>query len=90
MTLTVGLRGYPEAILATAAATLDVSTPATAGEVVRSLAQGSPQLRDTLLRPDGVPRHSSKVIVDGTPVTHSARVHAGQSVVVLAALPCDG
>jgi hypothetical protein len=90
MILTVGLRGYPEAILATDAVTLDVSSSATAGEVVCSLAVDSPQLRDTLLRPDGEPRQSSKVMVDGTSVMHSARVHAGQSVVVLAALPCDG
>jgi hypothetical protein len=90
MTVNVGLRGYPEAILAADSATVDIATSTTAGEIIRSVAAGSPQLREGLLRPDGVPRQSTKVIVDGVPVTHSTRFQAGQSVVILAVLPCDG
>jgi hypothetical protein len=90
MLLSVGLRGYPEAILGVDAVTLDVPESPTAAAVIKSLALRSPRLCDTLLREDGAPRQSSKVLTDGTPVSHASPLPASGTVTVLAALPCDG
>lgn len=90
MTLSVTLRGYPEAVLATDSITLEASPIATAGSVVRDLARLSPKLSDALLHANGVPRQTTKVLVDGTPVSHDANVSKAPSLVVLASLPCDG
>ena len=90
MTLSVTLRGYPEAILATDTIILEASPAATAGSVVRDLVRLSPKLDDALLHPNGVPRQTTKVLADGAPMSHSARVDERTSLVVLASLPCDG
>jgi hypothetical protein len=45
MTLTVGLRGYPEAVLAINAITLDLPGSPTASAVIEDLAARSPRLR---------------------------------------------
>lgn len=88
MTLTVGLRGYPEAVLATDSVTLDVPRDAPAEVVVRTLAGLSPRLGEALVRDDGAVRESTKVLVDGTPVPASSPIDGRMTV--LAALPCDG
>ncbi|MFC0865219.1 hypothetical protein ACFHYQ_23265 [Sphaerimonospora cavernae] len=90
MTLTVGLRGYPEAVLAADVVTLDVNSGVTAGAVVQSLARTSSGLGEALIRPDGEPRQAAKVLVDGTLVSHETQIRTGSSVTVVAALPCDG
>jgi hypothetical protein len=90
MPLTVGLRGYPEAVLAADAITLDLPGTSTASAIIQGLAAKSARLRHALLREDGTPRQSSKVLVDGTPIAHASVLPSSGTVTVLAALPCDG
>lgn len=90
MTLTVELRGYPEAVLAVDSVTLDLPGSVTANSVIQSVARRSPRLQEALVHSGGVPRQSTKVLVDGVPVEPSGQVGTGGSVAVLAALPCDG
>lgn len=90
MTLSVGLRGYPEAVLATDTITLDVPPRPTAEALVQNLASRSPRLNEALMRGDGIPRQSTKVLVDGVPVSHATRIEIDSTVTVLASLPCDG
>lgn len=90
MTLSVALRGYPEAVLATGTVTLEARTDLTAGSVVRQVASLSPTLGDALLHEDGIPRRTTKVMICGVPVDHGTPVGMESTVTVLASLPCDG
>lgn len=89
-TLTVGLRGYPEAVLGSDSVTVATETPVTAGLVVEALTRGNVRLRDALLQSTGRARQSTKVFVDDTLVSPDAPVPLGADVAVLAVLPCDG
>jgi hypothetical protein len=88
MTLTVSLRGYPEAVLATDSIALDVPCDAPAEVVVQTLAGLSPRLGEALVHGDGSARKTTKVLVDGMLVDPSTPIVG--AVTVLAALPCDG
>jgi hypothetical protein len=90
MTRTIGLRGYPEAVLASSEVKLDLPGMATASAVVEGLAARHPQLSDALLGADGHPRESIKVLIGNAPIGHASPVPADGEVTVLAALPCDG
>ena len=90
MSLTIGLRGYPEALLAADEITLDLPRSTTASAVIKDLTGMFPQLRSALLHDDGVPRQSIRVLVGGVPVSHDSPVPASGTVTVLATLPCDG
>jgi hypothetical protein len=90
MIFTVGLRGYPEAVLAADTVTLDVPRTVTASAIVADLATRSPRLREALVHEDGYPRQSTKVLVDGVPINHASLIPVDSAVTVLAALPCDG
>lgn len=90
MPRTIGLRGYPEAVLASSSVALDLPTSVTASAAVGTLAASFPVLREALIGADGNPRMSSKILVDGTPVAHDSVLPEQGPVTVLAALPCDG
>lgn len=90
MTMTIALRGYPEAVLAADVISLDLHGGTNAGGLVRGLASRSDRLTDALLHKDGTPRRTTKVLVGGTAVHHDSVVDTRDSVTVLASLPCDG
>lgn len=90
MTLSVALRGYPEAVLATGTVTLEARPDLTAGSVVRQVAGLSPALDEALLHEDGAPRQTTKVMIDGVPIDHGTPVGMESTLTVLASLPCDG
>lgn len=90
MPRTIGLRGYPEAVLASNSVTLDLPETVTASGAVGTLASSFPALREALIGSNGTPRMSSKILIDGTPVAHDSVLPEQGSVTVLAALPCDG
>ncbi len=89
-TLEVGLRGYPEAVLGISRVTLAVPADPTASDVVRELARRSPRLSEALTHPDGSPRRSTKVLVEGCVASGELPMSGTESVTILAALPCDG
>jgi hypothetical protein len=90
MKLTVHLRGYPEAVLAADTISLDLPPVATAGAVARSLSGHSERLAAALLREDGSPRQTTKVLINGLPVSHDVSISSRDTVTLLASLPCDG
>lgn len=83
MTLTIGLRGYPEAVLAAETVTLNLPRTETASAVVAELATRSSRLREALVHEDGRPRQSTKVLVNGVPVNHATPLPADATVTVL-------
>lgn len=90
MILAVRLRGLPEAVLAADRVTVDLPSPITAEAVARAVAACSPRLREALLRSDGTPRTTTKVLLNGTPVDATTRVDDARQVALLAVFPCDG
>lgn len=88
--LTVGLRGYPEAVLGCDSVTVATEDPVTTGGVVEALTRDNAPLRDALVHSTGEARVSTKVFVDDTLAPLDASVPVGAGIAVLAALPCDG
>ena len=88
--LTVGLRGYPEAVLASDTLKLDIPASATAATLVQQVARQSGRLGDALLHPTGAPRATTKVLVGGVPVGAETALTPHSTVTILASLPCDG
>ena len=89
-TLTVGLYGYPEAILAADHVDLPLPAERTGQGIVMELARLDPRLRHPLLRPDGTPRRSTRILLNGHVVPLSTPLPEQAQVAVLVALPCDG
>lgn len=89
-TLTVGLLGYPEAVLGWDSVTVATETPVTGRDVVEAITRDNASLRDALVHSTGRARASTKVFVDDALASLDAPVPVGAGVTVLAALPCDG
>lgn len=85
----IQLRGAAEAILARD--TYVAGDTDSAGDVIRKLAAESPELERQLLRADGTPRQSARVLIDGRPTRSlDDRLPAGATVTVNPTLSCDG
>lgn len=87
---TVQLRGSAEALLAMGSTEVSCSA-ATPRGLIASLATEHPVLWRELLTDDGVPRRSSKLLVNGAPVDrYDEPLPAGSTVTIVSTLPCDG
>lgn len=85
----IRLLGAAEALLAKSSC--EVPDGLRTGEIVRALAAEDHGLRGQLMTDDGGFRRSSRVIIDGVPVTdYDAVIPVGATVVVAPTLSCDG
>lgn len=85
----IQLRGAAEAILARD--TYLAGETDSASDVIRKLATESPELERQLLREDGTPRQSARVLIDGRPAgSFDEPLPAGATVTVNPTLSCDG
>ena len=86
----VNIRGAAEAILATESVKLSLES-LTPREIVKAIADQNPLIKQQLIRDNGDPRLSTKILVDGTPPKSLDDIlSAGSKFVVAPAIPCDG
>jgi molybdopterin converting factor small subunit len=77
-------------LAATHKVTLEVkeSTPKA---ILQELAKGNPLLKDQIVRADGLPRSSTRILVNGVPPSSLDEVlAAGAELSVAVVMPCDG
>jgi hypothetical protein len=85
----IRLRGGAEAILGRGH--LQLSDATSADDVVRHIAAMDEELHRQLLREDGTPRQSARVLIDGRPAESlSAPIPTGAIVTVSPIMSCDG
>jgi hypothetical protein len=85
----IRLRGGAEAILGRGH--LQLSDATSADDVVRHIAAMDEELHRQLLREDGTPRQSARVLIDGRPAESlSAPIPMGAIVTVIPIMSCDG
>lgn len=90
LTVDVKLRGAAEAILASEQIEVEVET-LTPREIILAIARMNPALQRQIVRDDGNPRQSSKILIDGTqPDDLDSEFPSGASVMFSPMLPCDG
>jgi|HubBroStandDraft_2_1064218.scaffolds.fasta_scaffold136540_3 hypothetical protein len=86
----VTLRGEAEVLMEAEEVALRLPTP-TPMAILKALAKKDPRLKDCLVRGNGNPRLSTKILINGYPPRSlSSRIPAGARVTVFAAKPCDG
>ena len=67
------------------------TTATTPKSVLSELAKGNPLLADSLIRGDGTPRSSTRVLINGKPpASLDDQFQAGADVIVALSIPCDG
>lgn len=86
----VQLRGAAEALLLTES--VEVSVPElTPREILKAVAAQNPLLERQIIRSDGSPRLSTKILVDGQPPWSLDEViPSGVSFILMPIMPCDG
>jgi len=89
-TVTVQLRGAAEALLLTEAVEVSV-TKLTPKEILKAVAAQNPLLERQIIRGDGSPRLSTKILVNGQPPRSlDEEIPAGPSIIMSPSMPCDG
>lgn len=77
--------------LAAAHETLVEVKEKTARAIINEIAKANPLLGDQIVRGDGTPRSSTKILIDGKPPLDLDKpVPEGADVVIAIAMPCDG
>jgi hypothetical protein len=85
----IQLRGGAEAFLGRGR--LELSDATSAVDIVRHIAAMDQELHRLLLREDGTPRQSARVLIDGRPAESlSAPIPVGATVTVNPTMSCDG
>lgn len=86
----VKLHGAAEALLASEQ--LDVTVArATPSEIIKAVAAANPLLKRQLVRGDGSPRQSTRILIDGAPPSSLDDVIPDAAEILLSAsVPCDG
>ena len=85
----IQLRGGAEAILGRGQ--LELAEARSAVDIVRQIAMMDEELHRQLLREDGTPRRSARVLIDGHPAESlSDPIPVGATVTVSPTMSCDG
>ncbi|MEP0706989.1 MAG: hypothetical protein ABJL17_04435 [Parvibaculum sp.] len=88
--VTIQIRGAAEALLLTDSIEVSVSK-LTPSEIIKAVASQNPLLERQIIRSDGTPRLSTKILIDGQPPNSlEAEIEKTASVILSPSMPCDG
>ena len=87
------VRGRAESILQAGELNLEVKGKVTPRKILEEIARVHPEIKSGLMRADGTPRLSTKILIDGGPpfdLDETIPVKAKTSVVMVDQPACDG